>query len=35
MKHYINNHSEQKQVFLLTAIADYSNEIEKHFGVEK
>jgi len=35
MKYYINNHSEQKQVFLLTAIADYSNEIEKHFGVEK
>jgi len=34
-KHYINNHSEQRQVFLLAAIADYSNEIEKHFGVEK
>jgi len=34
-KHYINNHSEQRQVFLLAAIADYSNEIEKHFGVEE
>ena len=34
-KHYINNHSEQEQVFLLAAIADYSNEIKKHFGVEE
>ena len=33
-KHYINNHSEQEQVFLLASIADYSNEIKKHFGVE-
>jgi len=33
-KHYINNHSEQEQVFLLASIADYSNEIVKHFGVE-
>jgi len=33
-KHYINNHSEQEQVFLLAAISDYSNEIKKHFGVE-
>ena len=33
-KHYINNHSEQDQAFLLAAIADYSNEIEKHFGIE-
>ena len=33
-KHYINNHSEQDQAFLLAAIADYSNEIKKHFGVE-
>jgi hypothetical protein len=35
VKHYIDNHSEQEQVFLLAAIADYSNEIEKHFGVEE
>ena len=34
-KHYINNHSEQAQVFLLASIADYSNEIKKHFGVEE
>jgi len=34
-KHYINNHSEQEQVFLLAAIADYSNELKKHFGVEE
>ena len=34
VKHYINNHSEQEQAFLLAAIADYSNEIVKHFGVE-
>jgi hypothetical protein len=33
-KHYINNHPEQEQAFLLAAIADYSSEIEKHFGVE-
>lgn len=32
-KHYINNHSEQEQAPLLAAIADYSNEIKKHFGV--
>ena len=35
VKHYINNHSEQEQAFLLAAIADYSNEIVKHFGVEE
>ena len=35
VKHYINNHSEQEQAFLLAAIADYSNEIVKHFGVEQ
>ena len=35
VKHYINNHSEQEQVFLLASIADYSNEIKKHFGVEE
>ena len=34
-KHYINNHSEQEQVFLLASIADYSNEIKQHFGVEE
>jgi hypothetical protein len=33
--HYINNYSEQEHTFLLAAIADYSNEIEKHFGVKK
>jgi lipocalin len=32
-KHYINTHPEKEQVWLLAAIADYSNEIEKHFGV--
>ena len=31
--HYINKHSEQNHTFLLAAIADYSNEIKKHFGV--
>lgn len=34
INHYINNHSEQEQAPLLAAIADYSNEIKKHFGVE-
>ena len=34
-KHYINNHSEQEQAFLLAAIADYSNEIKKRFGVKE
>jgi hypothetical protein len=33
INHYINNHSEQEQAPLLAAIADYSNEIKKHFGV--
>ena len=33
-KHYINTHPEKEQVWLLAAIADYSNEIEKHFGVK-
>lgn len=32
--HYINTHPEQEQVMLLASIADYSNEIKKHFGVE-
>ena len=32
-KHYINTHPEKEQVWLLAAIADYSSEIEKHFGV--
>lgn len=31
---YIDTHSEQEQVMLLSAIADYSSEIKKHFGVE-
>ena len=33
--HYINTQSEQDQVMLLASIADYSNEIRKHFGVEE
>lgn len=33
--HYINTHSDQEQVLLLASIADYSNEIKKHFGVEE
>ena len=33
--HYINTHPEQEQVMLLASIADYSNEIKKHFGVEE
>jgi hypothetical protein len=32
--HYIDNHSEKEQTLLLASIADYSNEIKKHFGVE-
>lgn len=32
-KHYIDTHSEQEHVMLLASIADYSNEIKKHFGV--
>jgi hypothetical protein len=31
--HYIDNHSEKEQTLLLASIADYSNEIKKHFGV--
>ena len=34
-KHYIENHPEKEQVLLLASIADYSNEIRKHFGVEQ
>lgn len=34
VKHYIDTHSEQEQVLLLAAIADYSNEIKKHFGIK-
>ena len=34
-KHYINTHSEQEQVGLLASIADYSNAIKQHFGVEE
>ncbi len=33
--HYINTHPEQEQVMLLASIADYSNEIKAHFGVEE
>lgn len=32
-KHYIDKHPEQEQAMLLASIADYSNEIKKHFGV--
>ena len=34
-KHYINTHPEEKQAWLLASIADYKNEIKKHFGVEE
>jgi hypothetical protein len=34
-KHYIDAHPEQEQVMLLASIADYSNEIKRHFGVEE
>jgi hypothetical protein len=34
-KHYIDTRHEQEQVMLLASIADYSNEIKKHFGLEK
>ena len=34
-KHYIENHPEKEQVLLLASIADYSNEIRKHFGIEE
>ena len=34
VNHYIDNHSEKEQTLLLASIADYSNEIKKHFGVE-
>ncbi len=33
-KHYIENHTEKEQGLLLASIADYSNEIKKHFGVK-
>jgi len=33
--HYIDNHSEKEQTLLLASIADYSNEIRKHFRVEE
>lgn len=33
-KHYIDTHPEQEQAWLLASIADYSNVIKKHFGVE-
>lgn len=34
IRHYIDKHPEQEQAFLLAAIADYSSEIKKHFGVK-
>ena len=34
-KHYIDTRHEQEQVMLLASIADYSNEIKRHFGVEE
>jgi hypothetical protein len=33
-KYYIENHHEKEQVLLLASIADYSNQIKQHFGVE-
>jgi len=33
-KYYIENHPEKEQVLLLASIADYSNQIKQHFGVE-
>ena len=35
VEHYIYSHDEQDQVFLLAAIADYTSEIKKHFGIEE
>lgn len=35
VSHYIDAHPEQEQALLLAAIADYSSEIKKHFGVEE
>ena len=32
-KHYMNTHSARDQSMLLASIADYTNEIKKHFGV--
>jgi hypothetical protein len=32
-KHYMNTHSARDQAMLLASIADYTNEIKKHFGV--
>jgi len=34
-KYYIENHPEKEQVLLLASIADYSNQIKQHFGVER
>jgi hypothetical protein len=34
-KHYIENHPEKEQVLLLASIADYSNQIKQHFGVDQ
>jgi hypothetical protein len=34
-KHYIDTHTEQEQSMLLAAVADYSQAIKHHFGVEE
>jgi hypothetical protein len=34
-KHYIDTRHEQEQVMLLASIADYSNEIKRHFGLDE
>jgi hypothetical protein len=34
-KHYIDTRLEQEQVMLLASIADYSNEIKRHFGLDE
>ena len=33
--HYINNHNEQAQAFLLAAVADYVSQIKQRFGVRE
>ena len=33
-KHYIDTRLEPEHVMLLASIADYSNEIKKHFGIK-
>ena len=34
-KHYMNTHSARDQAMLLASIADYTNAIKQHFGVEE